>query len=74
VAVVRALAHRPAVVFADEPTASLDAENRGIVMKMLEEEAERGPVVVATHDREIVERATVTIRLRDGALAGDEGR
>jgi putative ABC transport system ATP-binding protein len=68
VAVARALAHRPVAVFADEPTASLDAENRGIVMRMLEEEAERGPVVVATHDREIVERAAQTIRLRDGAL------
>jgi putative ABC transport system ATP-binding protein len=71
VAVARALAHRPVVVFADEPTASLDAENRGIVMTMLEEEAERGPVVVATHDREIVERAAHTIRLRDGALVPD---
>ncbi|MBI5487239.1 MAG: ABC transporter ATP-binding protein [Deltaproteobacteria bacterium] len=68
VAVARALAHGPSVVFADEPTASLDAENRAIVMGILSEEAERGPVVVATHDEAIVRDAVMTIRLRDGVV------
>ncbi|MBI5499250.1 MAG: ABC transporter ATP-binding protein [Deltaproteobacteria bacterium] len=69
VAVARALAHGPAVIFADEPTASLDAENRSCVMRILSEEADRGPVVVATHDEAIVRDAAMTIRLRDGMVA-----
>ena len=68
VALARALAHGPSVVFADEPTASLDAENRTIVMRILGEEAERGPVVVATHDEAIVREAAMTIQLRDGTV------
>ena len=58
-----------AVVFADEPTAALDAENRGIVMQLLEEESQRGPVVVATHDEQLLANAALTIRLRDGRTA-----
>jgi len=69
VALARALAHNPAVVFADEPTAALDAENRGIVMQLLEEESQRGPVVVATHDEQLLANAALTIRLRDGRTA-----
>lgn len=70
VAVARALAHGPAVVFADEPTAALDAENRDLVLGMLREAAERGPVVVATHDESLLSGAVRTVRLRDGRLAG----
>jgi putative ABC transport system ATP-binding protein len=68
VAVARALAHSPAVVFADEPTAALDRENRGVVLEMLREEALRGPVVVATHDEGLVADAALTVRLRDGRV------
>lgn len=68
VAVARALAHGPSDVFADEPTAALDSENREIVMRILREEAERGLVFVATHDERIVVGAAMTIRLRDGQI------
>lgn len=52
VAVARALVHRPDFVFADEPTASLDADRSGRVMRLLLREcAENGGVLVTvTHD------------------------
>jgi putative ABC transport system ATP-binding protein len=52
VAIIRALAHRPAFVFADEPTASLDAARGTEVMRLLADyaRANAAPLVVVTHD------------------------
>ena len=51
-AVARALAHRPAVVIADEPTAALDPANSATVMRLFVDLADRFGVtmIVATHD------------------------
>jgi len=51
-AVARALAHRPAVVIADEPTAALDPANAATVMRLFVDLADRFGVtmIVATHD------------------------
>jgi putative ABC transport system ATP-binding protein len=58
VAVARAMAHRPAVVIADEPTASLDPINADEIMKLFIRLADESGVtlIVATHDWERVER------------------
>ncbi len=58
VAVARALAHRPAIVLADEPTAALDSANAETVMTLLLElVAEAGSaLLVATHDGGLVSR------------------
>jgi putative ABC transport system ATP-binding protein len=71
VAVARALAGDPAVVFADEPTASLDAENGQAVMKLLTRLVrERGvTLVVVTHDSRIFGYADRILRLEDGCMA-----
>ncbi|MDU7817484.1 MAG: ATP-binding cassette domain-containing protein, partial [Bacillota bacterium] len=50
VAVVRALASKPAVLLADEPTASLDDDNRSAVEKLLQEYLDDGgTIVMASH-------------------------
>lgn len=49
--VARALIHQPAIVFADEPTGSLDAESRHVVVQALVDAGRDGAcVIVATHD------------------------
>jgi putative ABC transport system ATP-binding protein len=71
VAVARSLADDPAIVFADEPTASLDAENGQAVMKLLTRLVrERGvTLVVVTHDNRIFPYADRILRLEDGCMA-----
>jgi putative ABC transport system ATP-binding protein len=51
-AVARAVACRPAVVLADEPTANLDPANAGVALQLLREEAARASatLIVVTHD------------------------
>jgi putative ABC transport system ATP-binding protein len=71
VAVARALANDPVVLFADEPTASLDAENGQAVLRLLTGLVrERGlTLVVVTHDNRIFPLADRILRLEDGQLA-----
>jgi putative ABC transport system ATP-binding protein len=71
VAIARALADCPAVLFADEPTASLDAENGQAVMTLLTRLArERGvTLVTVTHDNRIFPFADRILHLEDGYLA-----
>ncbi|WP_417513559.1 ABC transporter ATP-binding protein [Minwuia sp.] len=54
-AVVRALAHEPSIVLADEPTASLDQSNAEEVMRLLTEAAAEADtaLIVVTHDRDL---------------------
>lgn len=73
VAVARALAARPAILVADEPTASLDAEAGTAVAALLTELAtEAGAtLVVATHDPRLIERLGRVVRLADGRIVAD---
>jgi putative ABC transport system ATP-binding protein len=67
VAIARALAVRPRVLFADEPTGSLDSERGVEVIGLLRSAAERGSaVVMVTHDGAAAARADRTLQLRDG--------
>jgi len=69
VAMARALVNEPKIIFADEPTGSLDSKNSTIVYKLLEKAIEKGTtVVVASHDAKVKNYATKTIRLLDGKL------
>jgi putative ABC transport system ATP-binding protein len=70
VAIARALVAEPAIVFADEPTASLDSENAQAVTRLLVAEArERGTaVVLVTHDPEVARHADRIVRLRSGRV------
>jgi putative ABC transport system ATP-binding protein len=56
VAVARALVTAADVFLADEPTAELDAENRGLIVSLLTERARAGAaVVIASHDPDVVD-------------------
>jgi putative ABC transport system ATP-binding protein len=70
VAVARALVNRPAVIVADEPTGSLDADNSAaIVDLLLAAQRDTGTtLVVVTHDPEVAGRMDRSVTLRDGRL------
>jgi putative ABC transport system ATP-binding protein len=71
VAVARALVHRPQLVLADEPTASLDRRSQRVVVHLLLGFArEQGAaVVLVTHDPRILDVADRIVHLEDGRLA-----
>lgn len=70
VAVARALVHRPAVVWADEPTGNLDSETtRAILDLLLRLNADGQTMVIVTHNPQLAEAAARTIMMRDGEIA-----
>ncbi len=71
VAVCAALAHRPKLLLADEPTGELDAANAGLVTGLIGELArEHGcTTVVVTHDVETTAIADRIVRVRDGRVS-----
>jgi len=74
VAIARALANRPAVVFADEPTANLDSRTAEGILDLMRTINESSGVafLFATHDPRVVARARRIVRLHDGAVEADE--
>lgn len=69
VCVARALAGRPDVIFADEPTSDLDDENMQTVLQMLRGAADAGAaVLVVSHDSEALDYAEVRLRMNSGVL------
>jgi putative ABC transport system ATP-binding protein len=70
VAIARALARRPALVLADEPTASLDRQTGRTVVDLLQRLARRDgvTVVLVTHDNRILDVADRILTLEDGRL------
>ena len=74
VAVARAIAARPALVLADEPTANLDGENAEILMHMMRDLRDRHGMtfIFSTHDPRVVAHAVRVVTLVDGRVARDE--
>jgi putative ABC transport system ATP-binding protein len=73
VAVARALAGEPRIVWADEPTGNLDSEMAASVIALLGElHAEGLTIVLVTHDPTVAAHADRLITVRDGRLVEDE--
>lgn len=68
VAVVRALLNRPVLLLADEPTASLDIKNSGIVLQLLRElcQQEGISLIISTHDEAIKAQFKRRYNIREG--------
>ncbi len=73
VAVARAVASRPKLILADEPTANLDSKNSARLMNMLRtlNEKEQVTVIFASHDKYVLEQSKRIIVLDDGVVVED---
>lgn len=72
VSIARALAGKPALILADEPTGALDSKSGIEIMKMLHELHDEGnTIVVITHDLSIAKQAQRIITIRDGLIVDD---
>ena len=74
VAVARAIAGRPALVLADEPTANLDSKTGTELVELMRALNEEHGVtfVFATHDPKVMDRARRIVRLVDGQIDADD--
>ena len=72
VAIARAMSNDPKVIFADEPTASLDHENAFNVMSILKKYSEDRLVLVVTHDRSILSDVDMMIEMWDGSISNTQ--
>lgn len=62
--IARAMVKNAAIIYADEPTASLDASNRKLVVELLRRCADNGAaVILATHDERLVEECDTVVKL-----------
>lgn len=73
VALVRATIKNPPIVFADEPTGSLDSKNSNVVIEHLKEvnNKNKTTVVLVTHDKDIAQTSKRMITLHDGKIVYD---
>lgn len=75
VSIARAVAHRPDIVLADEPTANLDNDTSLTILKLFEELHSKGQtIVMVTHEPEYIKYTNRTITIFDGEVKSDERR
>lgn len=74
VAIGRALAYKPAILFADEPTGNLDSKNSKEVIELLKASAKKynQTLIIITHDMNIASQAERVIHIEDGKIIKDE--
>ncbi|MEC8553615.1 MAG: ATP-binding cassette domain-containing protein [Planctomycetota bacterium] len=74
VAVARAIANTPKLLFAGEPTGNLDSQNAKQVMDLLQQAraASNATLVLVTHDAELAERYTDQILMMDDGRVEDQ--
>jgi putative ABC transport system ATP-binding protein len=76
VSIARALANRPPVILADEPTAPLDSERALAVMRILNQMAQQyhTAIIVVTHDEKIIPSFKRLYHIRDGRTYEEAGQ
>ena len=68
-AIARALANRPALLLADEPTGELDATTGAQVLELFDRINRDGAtILVVTHDEQLAGRTQRVVRLKDGRV------
>ena len=74
VAVARALAPKPAIVLADEPTANLDSQNAEELIALMSALNEKSGItfLIATHDARVIAHSRRKIEMIDGKITADE--
>lgn len=73
VSIVRAVAHNPDVLFADEPTANLDNQSSATIMKIFKELHKEGQtIIMVTHEEQYAKQAEKIIRIDDGQILSTE--
>ena len=73
IAIARALANKPSILFADEPTGNLDGKSGREVLSLLKYVSKELGVtlILVTHDLHVAEQADRVIRIEDGAVVSD---
>ena len=75
VSIARAIAEKPEIIFADEPTANLDRESSGVVMDIFKKlHDEQQTVIMVTHEEEYGRLADRIVRIDDGRIIGEDRR
>lgn len=73
VSIARAIAHKPKILFADEPTANLDSETSDLITKLFQELNQKGQtIIMVTHETDYTEVAKRVIKLADGVIEFDK--
>lgn len=73
-AVARALANQPAIIWADEPTGALDSTNAGEIMSLLNQVNRQNhqTIVMVTHDARMAAHAARIIYMVDGLIVDEK--
>ncbi|WP_055669187.1 ABC transporter ATP-binding protein [Desnuesiella massiliensis] len=74
VSIGRALAYKPSIILADEPTGNLDSKNSKEIIELLRYSVKKfnQTLIVITHDLNIAKQADRVISIEDGIIAKDE--
>ena len=71
-AIARALANQPRVIFADEPTGELDQSTGARILDLFARlHMEKTTLVTVTHDAEVAARAERVVEMSDGRIVDD---
>lgn len=75
-AIARAIANEPDIIFADEPTGNLDSTTGGIIENLLfDYNRNKGvTLIIVTHDSELAAKCDMQIRIKDGLIESIENK